>query len=265
MKKVFLVAALALIAPPVWPHTQEVLSQSPDEELGQLEKAFNKAQEDFLALYRQTKTEEEQDAVHLDIRKSPAREFLPKFRRFAEQAGGSEAGAKALLWICRNSEQAGDRNAAKEAMKTLLDTHIESPALGDLAERLRWGVSRLVEEDVESSLRKIAEQSPHPSVQAAALHSLACVLTDSGRPDALGPDPRTLGRREEAKTLLKLIQRKFPNTEVAKRAAGDIFEIENLQVGMVAPDFTATDQDGKEFKLSEYRGKVVVLDFWGFW
>jgi len=35
--------------------------------------------------------------------------------------------------------------------------------------------------------------------------------------------------------------------------------------GSVAPDFTAQDQDGKTFKLSEYRGKVVVVDFWGFW
>jgi hypothetical protein len=22
---------------------------------------------------------------------------------------------------------------------------------------------------------------------------------------------------------------------------------------------------GKEFKLSDYRGKVILLDFWGFW
>ena len=29
----------------------------------------------------------------------------------------------------------------------------------------------------------------------------------------------------------------------------------------VAPDFTITDIDGKEFTLSNYRGKVVVLDF----
>ena len=29
-----------------------------------------------------------------------------------------------------------------------------------------------------------------------------------------------------------------------------------------APDIVGTDQDGKEFKLSDYRGKVVLLDFW---
>ena len=36
-------------------------------------------------------------------------------------------------------------------------------------------------------------------------------------------------------------------------------------VGQAAPNFTAVDQDGKKFSLSDYRGKVVVLDFWGFW
>jgi hypothetical protein len=29
-----------------------------------------------------------------------------------------------------------------------------------------------------------------------------------------------------------------------------------------APEIVGTDQDGKEFKLSDYRGKVVMLDFW---
>ena len=37
------------------------------------------------------------------------------------------------------------------------------------------------------------------------------------------------------------------------------------QVGQLAPDILGQDVDGKEFKLSDYRGKIVVLDFWGFW
>jgi hypothetical protein len=37
------------------------------------------------------------------------------------------------------------------------------------------------------------------------------------------------------------------------------------KVGESAPDIVGVDVDGKEFKLSDYRGKVVVLDFWGFW
>ncbi len=32
-----------------------------------------------------------------------------------------------------------------------------------------------------------------------------------------------------------------------------------------APDFSATDLNGREVKLSDFRGKVVLLDFWAPW
>jgi cytochrome c biogenesis protein CcmG/thiol:disulfide interchange protein DsbE len=32
-----------------------------------------------------------------------------------------------------------------------------------------------------------------------------------------------------------------------------------------APDFSLTDLSGRNFRLSDYQGKVVVLDFWATW
>ena len=34
-----------------------------------------------------------------------------------------------------------------------------------------------------------------------------------------------------------------------------------LETGIAAPDFTLCDQDGKEVRLSDFRGKKVVLYF----
>ncbi|MGM9965862.1 TlpA disulfide reductase family protein [Rummeliibacillus sp. TYF005] len=38
-----------------------------------------------------------------------------------------------------------------------------------------------------------------------------------------------------------------------------------LKVGQTAPDFTLKTLDGKEAKLSDYRGKKVILNFWATW
>ena len=36
-------------------------------------------------------------------------------------------------------------------------------------------------------------------------------------------------------------------------------------IGDEAPDFTLTDVEGREVSLSDFRGKVVLLDFWATW
>lgn len=34
---------------------------------------------------------------------------------------------------------------------------------------------------------------------------------------------------------------------------------------ILAPDFTVIDMEGNEIKLSDYKGKVIFLNFWGTW
>ncbi|MDQ2640488.1 MAG: TlpA family protein disulfide reductase [Pseudomonadota bacterium] len=38
-----------------------------------------------------------------------------------------------------------------------------------------------------------------------------------------------------------------------------------MKVGDIAPDFTRADLAGKEVRLSGYRGKLVLLNFWATW
>ena len=68
---------------------------------------------------------------------------------------------------------------------------------------------------------------------------------------------------EEAVGTLEKIQTEFPKYE--SEMADALFLLKNLSVGKKAPEIDAEDIDGERFKLSEYRGKVVVLDFWGHW
>ena len=49
------------------------------------------------------------------------------------------------------------------------------------------------------------------------------------------------------------------NEESAKDA------IVGFKIGNRAPEISGEDIEGVAFKLSDYRGKVVGLDFWGDW
>ena len=48
---------------------------------------------------------------------------------------------------------------------------------------------------------------------------------------------------------------------LATIARRELFEIQSLSVGCQAPEIVGEDSDGKPMKLSEFRGKVVLLDF----
>ena len=61
------------------------------------------------------------------------------------------------------------------------------------------------------------------------------------------------GRKETAKRDLDSIKRSLES------ATGSPL------VGKLAPEIEGPDIDGVNFKLSDYRGQIVFLDFWGNW
>ena len=70
-----------------------------------------------------------------------------------------------------------------------------------------------------------------------------------------------------ARTLLeaKVLARAAADPGLKEASKRSVFKLQSLQVGMVAPDIVGKDLDDVAFKLSDYRGKVVVVDFWGDW
>ena len=43
------------------------------------------------------------------------------------------------------------------------------------------------------------------------------------------------------------------------------YQYGGLNIGDMAPDFSIESPDGTSFKLSDFKGKVVLLDFWASW
>ncbi|WP_432711615.1 redoxin domain-containing protein [Pedobacter sp.] len=57
----------------------------------------------------------------------------------------------------------------------------------------------------------------------------------------------------------------YKNTSYAKGIEAKIESQKIIEAGGPAPDFTKPDVNGKPVSLSQFRGKYVLLDFWGSW
>ncbi len=67
-----------------------------------------------------------------------------------------------------------------------------------------------------------------------------------------------------SKTFLAQIYEELGNTKRAMEYRSKVTPPLAL-LGKPVPDFSATDLDGKPISLQQYRGKVVLLDFWAVW
>ncbi|GJM32201.1 MAG: hypothetical protein DHS20C18_12020 [Saprospiraceae bacterium] len=55
------------------------------------------------------------------------------------------------------------------------------------------------------------------------------------------------------------------NPAVAATLRQEVDQIKNYAVGGIAPDFTQQNPEGEDLSLSDFRGKVVLVDFWASW
>ncbi len=61
------------------------------------------------------------------------------------------------------------------------------------------------------------------------------------------------------------IKDSFKDNPAVQRFVKSMDEIKPVSVGHKAPDFATTGIDGKPVKLSDYKGKYVLVDFWASW
>jgi thiol-disulfide isomerase/thioredoxin len=73
---------------------------------------------------------------------------------------------------------------------------------------------------------------------------------------------------DDAKALFATLTKQVQETSSGKNVVemlGLAVAEENSDAGKPAPDFVKLTREGKTFKLSDYKGKYVLLDFWGSW
>jgi hypothetical protein len=181
--------------------------------------------------------------------------FVARFREGAEKHKGTDDAIDFLAWIATNAGR--DRESATTAVDALLEQHIKSRKLETFAENLGFARRSLDAERWNELCARLAEDSPHNVVRAWAMYWPAMMVQrDRGA---------SAEQKEKAQQDLAAAEALVPGTELADMIAAPRFEQERLQIGMVAPDIAGEDTAGVKFKLSDYRGKVVVIDFWGDW
>jgi len=127
-------------------------------------------------------------------------------------------------------------------------------------------IDGFMREDPHGAIGRIAERTELPVVKALCVYAQAYPTISDSKYNDLPKEEReaVIARLQEAvEKYGKEIDHR--GRVFSELVAGDIFQLERLQVGMLAPDIVGQDLDGVEFKLSDYRGKVVVIDFWGNW
>lgn len=164
---------------------------------------------------------------------------------------GGPASLDGIDWLLRYSGQKG----IDPALYNVLETHhLHSEKLQAIV--LKMARSRTPE--TQKFLTKVSEKSKIKDARGAAILSLMKrIERDKEKEDEHTALSKTLFA-EHADLIIN--GRNVTKSIKAKREAEEKFAI-----GKVAPEIIGKDVDGKEMKLSDYRGKIVVLDFWGDW
>jgi thiol-disulfide isomerase/thioredoxin len=76
--------------------------------------------------------------------------------------------------------------------------------------------------------------------------------------------------KDDVITLLDRVAGEFGDVEWSGARMADLarphhFQLSKLAISKAAPEIEADDLDGMPFRLTQYRGKVVVLTFWATW
>lgn len=206
-----------------------------------LKKEFDAAQQEFFRPAREAQAKGEK--FQLDYSKHPSGTYAAKFATFAKEHPKTDAAAQALTMALRMTQ---DEAIRKDATETLLRDYIDSAALKGAI----YGFDA-------AGLRMVVEKSPHADVRGFALFRLAEIRAEAGE-------------EKEALALFREVKEKYADiawyeSTLGQKADGGIFEIETLGIGKAAPEIEGVDLDGKPMKLSDFKGRVVVLDFWGDW
>lgn len=269
---------------------------TPADQVTTLIKQHDQATTAFHKMYAAAKTDEDLEKLQ-DLIPDPT-PYAALLVQIAEQNAKDPAAIQALLWVVRNAiptPRDADSPHAK-AKGILIRDYLKHPKVGPLCMVLRREVQ---DAGTVQVIRRVLTDNPSKEAQAEAAFALAILLQQRAgwARNLENADPKELVQLEthfgkdnvaalrrgdaaalekEAEELLERITKDKdyaavsinygkPQVKLGGLADRGLFQARHLQPGKPAPEIAGEDIDGKPMKLSDFRGRVVFLNFWGHW
>lgn len=184
-------------------------------------------------------------------------EHIAAFHDAAETYKGTEYAIPFHLWVVEHGRFAGDKNATGISIEVLMKYHSRSHGLERLARALKETRRLMGREYCDEKLAQLLDSNREPNTRAFALFA----LNEDALATAMAGTPEYKSARGKLARAISIATK--PGLKAVVQAKIDLRE--KLGEGAEAPDIIGVDMDGTAFKLSDYRGKIIMLDFWGDW
>lgn len=200
--------------------------------------------------------QESGEEIPQEARISPLGAFIPKFLSAADTYAGTEDAVPFLTWVVQNGFRI-DEEQAKATFRKLVDVHAKSPQLAELGSFFGQLGYYFDEKEAASLLATLEKETTDDTVRAWAIYTRVSVILEKAEIDS--------DEFKQAKAEVLAALEKVDDRRLASEAKGQIDVRETFSLGMVAPDIKGIDLDGTQFALSDYKGKILFVDFWGDW
>lgn len=235
---------------------------TPAEKYKALVKAHRTAQKEYQEAYQAAKTDEERNRVYKELGvKADEMTHLKTVLSFIREHPKDPVVLDAYysMAVCPYREDP----ICDEAAKIVAEHWAGDERMVKLSQDLIYSCS----ESSDRLLRATIEKNPRREAQGYARHSLAMSLIE--RADTLqkqSVETRAPYEREAEKLLQETAEKyadlKYLRTTLGKSAEAELNVIRNVTVGKKLQEVEGEDIDGKKMKLSDYRGKILLIDCW---
>lgn len=224
-------------------------AQDAEGKLAAWQKDYNRAVQDFTRTLRAARSPEEREQL---MERHPGAAYARQLVELAAKHPRTPVAAEALVRAALADQTELGDTAGARAYEALARDHVNSPKLFGL---FAAATASLLPAS-ETLLKAVAETSAEPKLQAQALIALANKYKTSNT--------------AQAEEYFRLIGEKFDRERYLRGTMGEharkeIAYLQKFGVGRPAPDIAGADVDRQPFKLSDYRGKAVLIAFSGDW